>query len=85
MGSALWLQKSTSHHPDPNIFYSHLNLKDKKYKEIVQSNLNSSAIKHLINGKIGETTYSDINYYILARLIESLFLKGNPGIIALIS
>ncbi len=77
MGSALWSQKTTPHHLDPNIFYNHIDLKSVEYNKIIKFNLNGFSIKSLQTDEYGKYLYSDINYYILARLVESFFLKDS--------
>ena len=75
MGSALWSQKITSHHLDPNVFYNHIDLKNIDSSKIIQNNLNSFSIRNFQNENFGQYLYSDINYFVLARIIESFFLK----------
>ncbi|WP_186648529.1 serine hydrolase [Fluviispira vulneris] len=72
MGSSLWLQKATSHHKNANIYYSTLDIKDPLFQENVLANLNKKAINDLNDQNFSLTIYSDINYYILARIIEMI-------------
>jgi hypothetical protein len=80
MGSAKWFQFSTSHNTDPNIYHTNLDVNDKNYLHNFKSNLNSSCIKSLNNNDYGNYIYSDVNYYILSRMIESFFMRDKNWI-----
>ncbi len=76
MGSAKWLQKQTSHNINEKIYHSLLDKKDNNITKNVKFNLNESCITNLNEDQHSQVIYSDINYYILARIIESYFMKN---------
>lgn len=76
MGSSKWFQSPTSHNLDLNTFQNHIDIKDKNFLNLVKSNLNLSCIKSFENDNFGKYIYSDVNYYILSRLIESFYMKN---------
>ncbi|KAB8028455.1 hypothetical protein [Fluviispira multicolorata] len=77
MGSSVWRQKTTSHHSESHIFHTILDSKESHYKENVQINLNKKALDSLLSSQFGTTNYSDINYYILARLVEIIDIEND--------
>ncbi|WP_338636040.1 hypothetical protein [Spirobacillus cienkowskii] len=73
MGSALWDQSNT--------YYDVLiNKKDKNFINKVKINLNNSVIKSFDNISYGNNCYSDVNYFLLARIVEDNFLDNNGWI-----
>ncbi|RDB36986.1 MAG: hypothetical protein DCC88_02345 [Spirobacillus cienkowskii] len=73
MGSALWDQSNT--------YYDVLiNKKDKNFINKVKINLNNSVIKSFDSISYGNNCYSDVNYFLLARIVEDNFLDNNGWI-----
>jgi hypothetical protein len=67
MGSALWEQRG--------IYCDVLiNKKDKNFINKVKINLNNNVIRSLGDINYGNNCYSDVNYFLLARLVEDNFL-----------
>lgn len=76
MGSGKWLQKQTSHNKKEEIFYAMLDKNDKNFTRNVKFNLNASCIDHIYEEQHSQVVYSDVNYYVLARIIESFFMNN---------
>lgn len=72
MGSCIWQQKSTNQRE--HLYYKHVDLNNNNSHKIIKQNLNNSCINSFISNQYGNNLYSDINYYILARIIESMNL-----------
>ncbi|APJ04839.1 hypothetical protein [Silvanigrella aquatica] len=87
MGKGFWSHLTTSHHKDPNILHHHVDLSNKNASEIIKRNLNLLSIKAFQEDMFDQTIYSDINYFILARIAESFYLNDKKwdGVINLLN
>jgi hypothetical protein len=72
MGQAFW--KTGQLLTTPKNDFEHLKQKNPSFKKRFQENLTSIALKFLKENNFGKTNYSDINYYLLSRIVENIFL-----------
>lgn len=77
MGNAKWLRPQNAHLEGTEIYNNLLDINDKDYISKVKINLNNICIKSIYEKQYSEVVYSDVNYYVLARIIESYFMKNN--------
>ncbi|WGL61180.1 hypothetical protein QEJ31_06165 [Pigmentibacter sp. JX0631] len=80
MGIGKWQHKNTYISNDKEIYQTILDHNEKNYSNIVKENLNNTCLKYFKNEQFSEFVYSDINYYILSRLIESFFMRESSWI-----
>ncbi|MGY3802875.1 hypothetical protein ACWNT8_02230 [Pigmentibacter ruber] len=80
MGIGKWQHRNTYFANDTEIYQTIIDNNDKNYSNIMKENLNKNCLKYFKNEQFSEFVYSDINYYILSRIIESFFMKESSWI-----